>query len=82
MPTVTLADAQSNLPALIDRMSPGEELLIICDDKPIARLTATDAPRPPVFRQPGSGRGELVIVSDDDDHLADFAEYQTQVEGK
>ena len=75
MPTVTLTEAQSNLPALIDRLSPGEVLLITCDDKPIARLTATDAPRPPIQRQPGSGRGELVIVSYDDDHLADFAEY-------
>ncbi len=75
MPTVTVAEAQCDLPALIDRLSPGEELLITCNDKPIARLTATDASCPPVLRQPGSGRGELVIVSDDDDHLADFAEY-------
>ena len=75
MSTVTLAEAQSHLPALIDQLMPGEELVITQDDKPVAKLTATEAPQPSVSRRAGSGRGELVIVSYDEDHLADFAEY-------
>ena len=75
MSTVTLSQAQSNLPALIGQLIPGEELVITQDDKPVAKLTATEATQPSVSRRAGSGRGELVIVSYDEDHLADFAEY-------
>ena len=34
---------------------------------------AAPAQRP--HREPGSARGKLVIVADDDDHLADFKDY-------
>lgn len=72
MPTVSLAEAQSKLPELIDHLAPGEELVITRDDKPVAKLVAAGLPPP---RRAGSGKGQLTIISDDDEHLEDFAEY-------
>ncbi len=73
MPTLTVAEAQSQLPQLIDQLQPGETLVITRGDKPVARLTAEAAPRKP--RRAGNCQGLLVIVADDDEHLKDFAEY-------
>jgi len=74
MPTVTLEEAQAHLPELIDRLQPGQSLLIIRNEKPVARLVAEEPPkRKP--REPGNCKGMLTIVADDDEHLKDFAEY-------
>lgn len=74
MPTVTIEEAQAHLPAWIERLQPGEALVITRDDKPVARLLAEESPkRKP--RQPGNCKGMLTIVADDDEHLKDFAEY-------
>ena len=74
MPTVTLEEAQAKLPELIDGLQPGESLVITRDEKPVARLLHEETPK----RQPrkaGNCKGMLVIISDDDEHLEDFAEY-------
>jgi prevent-host-death family protein len=73
MQTVTLEEAQSHLAEIIDRLTPGEEVVITRGSKPVAKLSGTpgDEPRP----VPGRGRGMLTILSEDDDHLKDFAEY-------
>ena len=42
MTTVTLEEAQAKLADLVHGLAPGEELLITENDRPIARLTATD----------------------------------------
>jgi len=74
MPTVTLEEAQANLLELIERLQPGETLVITNGDKPVARLTPeAKVPRQP--RRPGNCIGLLKIVADDDEHLKDFAEY-------
>ena len=74
MPTTTIEDAQARLAAWISKLKPGEELVIIQRDRPVARLVAEPAPaRKP--RQPGSAIGKLIIVKDDDSHLEDFQEY-------
>lgn len=74
MVSATLREAQADLPALIARLKPGEQLLIIEGDRPIARLIAEPAlTRSP--RKAGSARGKLEIVSDDDSHLSDFEDY-------
>ncbi len=70
MTTITVEEAQMELPRLIDRLGPGEEVLITRNDQTVARLIGD---RPP--RQPGNCEGMLTILSDDDDHLVDFAEY-------
>jgi antitoxin (DNA-binding transcriptional repressor) of toxin-antitoxin stability system len=72
--SVTIEVAQAKLAELIAQLAPGEELVITQNELPIARLFAepTSARKP---RRPGSAKGLLTIVSDDDEHLADFAEY-------
>jgi antitoxin (DNA-binding transcriptional repressor) of toxin-antitoxin stability system len=72
--TVTLQEAQAHLPELIEQLQPGESLVITRNETPVARLTAEEAPRRKP-RQPGNCKGMLTIVSDDDEHLKDFAEY-------
>lgn len=77
MSILTLADVQANLPRVIDSLRPGEDVLIVDHDRPIAKLTGVETTsqsrRKP--RVPGSAIGQLTVVSDDDDHLKDFAEY-------
>ena len=54
---------------LPEAVRPGEhELLIVVDQA--QRAVESNAPR-----RPGSGKGSLVIHADDDEHLADFADY-------
>ncbi len=74
MTVVTIEEAQGNLPALIDHLAPGEELVITRNHQPIARLLAeAKAKRRP--RKAGNCRGMAVIVADDDEHLKAFQEY-------
>jgi prevent-host-death family protein len=73
MSTVTIEDAQARLKELIDHLAPGEEVVITQDDRAVAKLVSARPPRKP--RQPGNCKGMLTIVSDDDEHLKDFAEY-------
>jgi prevent-host-death family protein len=72
MPTLTIDEAQSRLPQLIDQLRPGEEVIITRDNKPVARLTADPEKPIPVF---GSCKGMLTIHTEDDEHLEGFAEY-------
>lgn len=74
MATVTIEEAQSHLPALIAGLQPGEELLITQHDVTVAKLTL-EIRKPPSGRLSGTAAGQLTILADDDDHLADFAEY-------
>ena len=74
MPVVTIEEAQARLPELIEHLAADEELVITKNAKPIARLLIENKPK----RQPrraGSATGMLTILSDDDEHLKDFAEY-------
>lgn len=74
MSTVTLEEAQARLPQLIERLQPGEAIVITRDQKPVARLLAEEpCQRQP--RQPGNCKGMLTILADDEEHLKDFAEY-------
>jgi len=71
--SLTLAEAQARLPDLIHNLAPGEELAITEKDRTVAKLVGPPAETP----RPVAGRGKvaLVIHSDDDSHLEDFAEY-------
>jgi len=73
MQAIPLAEAQAHLGELIDRLSEEEPLVITRDNQPVAQLTLIKKPEPsPQF---GSCKGMITIVSDDDEHLKDFAEY-------
>ena len=74
MSTVTIEEAQVKLPEIIDKLAPGEELIITRNNQPVAKLVGERRPvRKP--RQRGSAKGKLIIHSDDDEHLKDFKEY-------
>ncbi len=72
MQTITLEEAQRHLGEIIDKLTPGEEVVITRDNHPVARLLGERKPPRP---GPGLGKGMFTIVADDDEHLKDFAEY-------
>lgn len=72
MRTMPIEQVEGHLTEIIETLPPGEELLITRDEKPVAKLTGEGGERPrPV---PGRGKGMLTIISDDDEHLKDFAD--------
>ncbi|ETW97393.1 MAG: hypothetical protein ETSY1_22815 [Candidatus Entotheonella factor] len=74
MGSVTIEEAQAKLATIIASLTPGEELIITQNDQPVAKLIAQKrSMRKP--RQPGSAKGKLVILSDDEEHLNDFEAY-------
>lgn len=75
MPTVTLEEAQAQLPKLIEQLRPGEEIIITRDQKPVARLVGEPQPeRKP--RRPGTMKGSVLYMAPDFDvPLEDFKEY-------
>jgi prevent-host-death family protein len=71
--SVTLEEAKARLAELIEHLGPGDEIVITREQQPVARLVSSRPARKP--RQPGSGKGMLTIVADDEEHLEDFKEY-------
>ena len=74
MTEITLEQAQTDLEQLIAGLRPGEEILILQNDQPIARLVTEPKPSGEP-RTPGSAVGKLWIVAEDDEHLDDFRQY-------
>jgi antitoxin (DNA-binding transcriptional repressor) of toxin-antitoxin stability system len=73
LPSISIEEAQANLPEIIGSLGPGEEVVITKDDRPVAELRWIAAPKPrPRF---GSCKGMLTFVADDEEHLEDFKEY-------
>ena len=73
MQTATVEEVQANLPELLRQLDGAEEIVIVADGKPIARLLS--APLPKGVPMLGRGKGKLIIHAEDDDYLRDFAEY-------
>ena len=73
MQTLPVEQAEGRLAELIAKLAPGEEVVLTRNGQPVAKLigTAGEKPRP----LPGRGKGMLTILSDDEEHLKDFAEY-------
>ena len=72
-----LTEAQSRLPALIDAVIRGEEVIITRDEVPVARLsaptTASNRARPSLRDHRPSSVGRVISVpSPDDDVLAEM----------
>jgi antitoxin (DNA-binding transcriptional repressor) of toxin-antitoxin stability system len=74
MAAVTIQEAQANWPELIHKLTPGNEVVITENNQPVAKLVS-EMPKPGLRPPPGLGKGCITIVSDDDEHLEDFAEY-------
>ena len=79
MPTVTIEEAQAQLPQLIDMLKPGEEVVITQDNQPVAQLVPLPPPTPKSHF--GICKGMLIIVAEDDEQLADFRETCRKTEG-
>jgi antitoxin (DNA-binding transcriptional repressor) of toxin-antitoxin stability system len=72
--TLAVEDIKLTLPELLDSLAPGDEVILTRNHQPVAKLVSEKPPeREP--RVPGLGRGMITIISDDEDHLKDFAEY-------
>jgi prevent-host-death family protein len=76
MTTVTIQEAQDRLTELVRRLTPGEEIVLTDNGRPIARLVpaAPAGQRQP--RRPGTLRGTVLYMAPDfDAPLEDFKEY-------
>src|SRR4051794_25212290 len=74
--TVSIDEGQATLKELIQRLAPGDEVIILEDHVPVAKLVSQHSPpvarlRPP----PGLGKGIITVTADDEEHLSDFGEY-------
>lgn len=71
--TVTIEEAQKRLPELIAALRPDDGIVVTDGEVAVAHIVPVvkGMPRP----QFGSCKGMLTIISDDDEHLKDFAEY-------
>ena len=68
---ITLEEAQAHLAELVGKLAPGQTIVIMENNRPVATL-AGQPPRALQPRQPGSAKGKLIIVADDEEHLEDF----------
>jgi antitoxin (DNA-binding transcriptional repressor) of toxin-antitoxin stability system len=72
--TITVEEAQARLREIITQLSPGEEVVITDNHKPVAKLVGEQFPqRTP--RVPGNCKGMITLAVEDEEHLRDFAEY-------
>ena len=71
--TVTLGEAQAQLPELIARLTANDQVVILQGDRPVAELRSTTKTK--LRPQFGACKGMLTIVAEDDEHLQDFVEY-------
>ena len=70
--TVTVEEAQARLAELLDRLQPGEELMITRNAQPVAKLVGAGSTAAQ-SRQPGLLRDQILHMADDfDAPLKDF----------
>ena len=71
--TVSIEQAQASLNELTERSARGEPVIITRGQTPVAELRTVNSARPtPRF---GACANRLKMISEDDEHLRDFAEY-------
>ena len=75
MSTITLQEAQATLGDLVHRLTPGEEVVITDNDRPIAMLVGSSQPATNP-RRFGTLRGTVLSMEHFDDPLEEFEEYQ------
>jgi antitoxin (DNA-binding transcriptional repressor) of toxin-antitoxin stability system len=73
--TLSVEEAQAQLPKLIEQLQPGEEIVITRDQKPVARLIGEAKPDQPP-RRLGTLKGSVLYMAPDfNAPLEDFTEY-------
>lgn len=68
---ISIEEAQAKLTDIINKLGPGEEVIITKDDQPVAELRSLAGGKPKF----GSCKGMLTIVVEDEEHLEDFKAY-------
>jgi antitoxin (DNA-binding transcriptional repressor) of toxin-antitoxin stability system len=77
MSTITVQEAQVQLPDLIHRLFPGEEVILTENNQPVAKLVATAPPsQPRPTPKLGTQRGSVLSMEHFDDPLEEFEEYR------
>ena len=75
MQTISVEEAQSHLAEIIDKLAPGEEVVLTRDAKPVATIRAAPPPgrEAPRF---GTLKGTILYVAPDFDDIPEgFEEY-------
>lgn len=73
MASVSIEEAQAKLPELIEHLTPGEPLVITRGSQAVAQIISASSDKPlPVY---GRGKGKMVVVSEDDEHLEHFKDF-------
>ena len=73
MAIVTMQEAQAGLPDLIHKLVPGDKVVIMENNQPVAKLVASPADK--LRPMPGRCKEMLTILAEDEEHLEDFKEY-------
>jgi antitoxin (DNA-binding transcriptional repressor) of toxin-antitoxin stability system len=73
MSTISLEEAQTRLPEVLQQLAPGQEITITDRGQPLAQLRRAERTSWPC--QPGSARGKIWMAPDFDEPLEDFKEY-------
>jgi antitoxin (DNA-binding transcriptional repressor) of toxin-antitoxin stability system len=69
--TMAVEDVKVSLPELLDSLSPGDEVILTRNHRPVARLVS-EAPRQRQPRKPGNCKGMITLLVEDDEHLEGF----------
>src|SRR5437773_661065 len=79
--TLSVEEAQSRLKELIDKLAPGEEIVLTDNQQPVARLVGGHPARPP-RPAPGLGKGSVLYIAPDfDEPPEEFKQEPTDVTG-
>lgn len=74
---MAVEEIQVTLPELLERLSPGDEVILTRNHRPVAKLVSA-VPKPAPTKRPGLGLGRdmiTFIAPDFDAPLEDFKEY-------
>jgi antitoxin (DNA-binding transcriptional repressor) of toxin-antitoxin stability system len=66
--TMAVEDIKVSLPELLDSLSPGDEVILTRNHRPVAKLVS-EAPKPRQPRQPGNCKGMITLLVEDDEDL-------------
>ena len=75
MQTMPIEQAEGHLAEIIEKLPPGEEVVLTRDDKPVATIRTTPAPDP-TPRKFGTMKGTILYIAPDFDDIPEgFEEY-------